>query len=200
MTDSGDPNSPTGLAGRKEALRRAMREARSSLPPPDRAERAARVEARLLAIPEVVAARCVLLFYAFGSEIPTRVLAARLRTGGRRVLLPYLSGGAMEAAEVGPEDPLVVSGYGPKEPARRVPVDPAEVDLVLTPGLAFDRRGGRLGYGGGHYDRYLARLGGHATRIGIGFEEQVVDEVPAGPEDERVDLVATDRETIDARA
>jgi 5-formyltetrahydrofolate cyclo-ligase len=91
------------------------------------------------------------------------------------------------------------SGYGPKEPRRRIPVDPAEVDVVITPGLAFDRSGRRLGYGGGHYDRYLARLGPEAVRIGIGFSVQLVDEVPAHAGDQRLNLVVTDLGVIECR-
>ena len=60
-------------------------------------------------------------------------------------------------------------------------VDPDEVDLVITPGLAFDRAGHRLGYGGGHYDRYLGRARPEAPRVGIGFPLQLVDEVPVEP-------------------
>jgi 5-formyltetrahydrofolate cyclo-ligase len=62
----------------------------------------------------------------------------------------------------------------------------------VTPGLAFDRQGRRLGYGGAYYDRYLTRLEPHAVRIGIGFDEQVVEEVPVEPTDEPVDVIVTD--------
>jgi 5-formyltetrahydrofolate cyclo-ligase len=71
---------------------------------------------------------------------------------------------------------------------------------VVTPGLAFDRHGRRLGYGGGHYDRYLARLGPRAVRVGIAFSIQVIEDVPAAPEDERVHVVVTDAGVIDCRA
>ena len=174
-----------------------MRSVRAGIPPADRAVLAARAEARLLALPELQGAGTVLLFYSFGSEIPTGVLLRRLLERGRRVLLPYVTGEeTMEAAEVGPDDPLEESGYGPKEPARRVAVDPDQVDAVVTPGLAFDRSGHRLGYGGGHYDRYLARLGPHAVRIGIGFGAQLVEEIPAEETDQRLTLVVTDEEVV----
>lgn len=151
-------------------------------------------------MPEFASARTVLLFYSFGSEVATRGMAARALADGKRLLLPYLEGGTMEAAEVRSDDELVPTGYGPREPGRRVPVDPAEVDVVVTPGLAFDRRGHRLGYGGGHYDRYLGRLGPAATRVGVGFSAQVVEHVPNEPGDQPVDLVVTDEGKIDCRA
>src|SRR6266508_1552638 len=89
------------------------------------------------------------------------------------------------------------SDLGPKEPFSRVPVDPAEVDTVITPGLAFDTHGYRLGYGGGHYDRYLVRLRQESFRVGIAFHLQLVPSVPHGPEDQPLDFVVTEQETID---
>jgi 5-formyltetrahydrofolate cyclo-ligase len=173
-----------------------MRRIRAAIPPEERAARAARVEARLLALPELRDARTVLLFYSFGAEVPTAVLARRLLERGFRVLLPYLAGDAMEAAEVRPGSRLEATDYGPKEPAERIAVEPERIDAVIAPGLAFDRRGARLGYGGGYYDRYLARLEAHAARIGIAFAEQVVDEVPEEELDQPVDLIVTDGEVI----
>jgi 5-formyltetrahydrofolate cyclo-ligase len=174
-----------------------MRAGRAAIPPSERAVLAARAEARLLTLPELRAATTVLVFYSFGTEIPTAVLVRRLLTRGWRVLLPYLTDGSeMDAGEIRPGDPLQPTDYGPKEPARRVAVSPQNVDVVVTPGLAFDREGRRLGYGGGYYDRYLARLQPHAVRIGIGFSRQVVEAVPAEDGDEPVDVIVTDDEVI----
>jgi 5-formyltetrahydrofolate cyclo-ligase len=183
----------------KGAFRDRMRALRGTIPPLERARLADLVEGNLFALPEVAASRTVLLFYSFGSEVATRGMASRALGGGKRLLLPYLEAGTMEAAEVRSHDELVPTGYGPREPARRVAVEPAEVDLVVTPGLAFDRRGHRLGYGGGHYDRFLGRLGPAAARVGIGFSLQLVERVPDEPGDQRVDLVVTDAEVIDCR-
>jgi 5-formyltetrahydrofolate cyclo-ligase len=180
------------LSARKSALRERMRSVRSSIPPTERAVLAARAEAHLLAVPEIRDAGTVLLFYSFGSEIPTSVLLHRLIARGIRVLLPWLAGDGMEASEVLLGERLEPTDYGPREPSRRVPVDPEDVDVVVTPGLAFDERGHRLGYGGGHYDRYLGRLHPNALRVAIGFASQIVDEVPTEPGDERVDVIVTD--------
>ncbi len=82
--------------------------------------------------------------------------------------------------------------YGPLEPAQPVPVDPVMVDVVIAPGLGFDPRGNRLGYGKGHYDGYLRRIRPEVPRIGIAYAAQIVDEVPAGERDERMDMVVTE--------
>jgi 5-formyltetrahydrofolate cyclo-ligase len=70
-------------------------------------------------------------------------------------------------------------------------LEPGAIDVVVVPGLAFDPAGNRVGYGGGHYDRYLRRLARSALRVGICFPRQLVPEVPHGEGDEPVDLVVT---------
>jgi 5-formyltetrahydrofolate cyclo-ligase len=187
------------LAEAKAALRRRMRRVRAELPPEERERRSAEVEEAVFALPQVARARTVLLFYSFGSEVATRRMIGRIRSDGKRVLLPFLEGGVIEAAEVRPGDDLVATGYGPREPARRAPVEPADVDAVVAPGLAFDRAGRRLGYGGGYYDRYFDRLRPDAVRVGIAFSVQLVDEVPAGRRDRRVQIVVTEAGAIDCR-
>ena len=184
----------------KHDLRSRMRAVRAAIPPEERLRLAAEVEARLRELPGLQAARTVLLFSSFGTEIPTSGTISRLRSEGRRVLLPYLEEDTLEAAEARPGDELVASGYGPKEPSNRIAVASAEIDAVIVPGLAFDRRGHRLGYGGGHYDRYLRRLGSGPLRAGIGFAVQLVESVPAESGDERVDLVVTDKEVVECAA
>jgi 5-formyltetrahydrofolate cyclo-ligase len=146
------------------------------------------------------AARTVMLFYSFGSEVGTSGMAARVLGSGKRLLLPFLDEAAgMEAAEVKPGTSLTVTPYGPREPAHRVAVDPREVDVVITPGLGFDRRGHRLGYGGGHYDRYLERMGERALRVGVAFSVQIVRYIPIDALDQPVDVVVTEAETINCR-
>jgi 5-formyltetrahydrofolate cyclo-ligase len=184
-------------AAEKARLRERMRRARAAIPAAERGRLAARIESRVLTVPGLAEARTVLVFYSFGSEPETDVLVRRLHARGKRLLLPYLAEGGMEAAEVRVTDELVPSGYGPREPTRRVPVEPAEVEAVIAPGLAFDRRGCRLGYGGGHYDRFLARLGPGAVRVGVGFAAQLVDELPAEPHDERLHWIVTDAEVVE---
>jgi 5-formyltetrahydrofolate cyclo-ligase len=183
-------------------LRRRMKAAREAIPPAERDLRAAAIEELLFALAPMERARTVMAFSSFGSEVPTRAVVRRLQREGRRVLLPFLEGPRMRAAEVRAGRPTVPSGYGPEEPepGGRTPADPSSIEVVIVPGLAFDRRGFRLGYGGGHYDHFLSDLPPEAVRVGIAFHEQVVDEVPHEPDDLPVDLVVTDRETIETNA
>ncbi|MBA3728826.1 MAG: 5-formyltetrahydrofolate cyclo-ligase [Actinobacteria bacterium] len=183
----------------KRELRSRMRDDRAAIPEAARFQMASAAEERLLALPEVRNAGTVMAFSSFGSEISTKDIIARLLEIGRRVLLPYVDGRDLEAAEVTLEEPPRASGGGPAEPRRRTPVPPEAIDVVIVPGLAFDRSGFRLGYGGGHYDRFLRRLPDRSLRVGLAFHSQVVERVPRAPGDERLHLVVTDRETIDCR-
>ncbi|HEY7280616.1 MAG TPA: 5-formyltetrahydrofolate cyclo-ligase [Actinomycetota bacterium] len=186
--------SESELPAEKAALRARMRAARSALSSEERSSAADVVEWALAKLPELERAETVLAFASFGSEIPTGEILAWLARSGRRVLVPFLTGGAMEAAPFG--GPMAATSYGPLEPADRTAVDPSSVEAVLVPGLAFDRSGGRLGYGGAYFDRYLRRIQPSAPRIAIGFGVQVVDRVPMGRADERVDLVVTETGVI----
>jgi 5-formyltetrahydrofolate cyclo-ligase len=196
VSGRGGERSPEDLQAAKATIRTQIRGIRGSIPRPERAAMAKRAEEHLFSLPAIRNAKTALVFYSFGSEIPTRDIIGRLLQEGRRVLLPYMEGGEMLAAELRPGQSPVVTSYGPKEPPDRVVVDPTDVDVVIAPGLAFDRSGHRIGYGGGNYDRYLARLGPDATRVGIAFHVQVLSAVPHGPDDEPVDFVVTDQEII----
>jgi 5-formyltetrahydrofolate cyclo-ligase len=79
-------------------------------------------------------------------------------------------------------------------------LDPADLDVVVMPGVVFDRGGGRIGYGGGYYDRFLRRARRDALRSAIGFGVQLVDgPIPAGPFDLPVDMVVTESEIVRIR-
>ncbi len=91
-----------------------------------------------------------------------------------------------------PYDPtrLVRHRFGMLEPAADLPpVDPLTLDLVLVPGVAFDRRGGRLGFGGGYYDRFL--LTTPALRVGVTYDECLADALPCDEHDQRMDWIVT---------
>lgn len=139
------------------------------------------------------------MFSSFGSEVSTAPIIEALHERGARVVLPFLEDGGMRMGVHERRDRLVPTSYGPGEPATRVAVDPASIDLIVVPGLAFDRAGNRLGYGGGHYDRFLRSLPPPTIRVGMAFAEQIVDEVPHGPGDEAVDLVVTPDQIIACR-
>jgi 5-formyltetrahydrofolate cyclo-ligase len=185
---------------RKADLRARMRALRAAIPEGERRRLAQSVADRLFSLPTVAAARTVMVFASFGSEVPTDGIVARLNADGVTVLLPFIQEGELRASRFRPGDRMIATTYGPGEPEGREAVNPADIDVVVTPGLAFDRRGHRLGYGGAYYDRYLPLLGSRALRVGIAFHQQLVDDVPAGDHDAPVDVVVTDREVVVCRS
>ena len=186
----------------KRAVRRAVLAARDEIPPERRAAGGDRVADRFLSLPEVRSAGAVMLFWAFGSEVPTGPMIERLHARGVRVALPRIEDGDLVPIRYAPGDPTTEVYFGAREPAGGEAIAPATIDVVAVPGVAFDRWGRRVGYGGGYYDRFLAvlRRGSGAAppfTASPAFAVQVVDEeLPAGPFDLPVDAIVTEEETI----
>jgi 5-formyltetrahydrofolate cyclo-ligase len=152
---------------------------------------------RFLDLPEVRRARTIMLFSSFGSEVPTGSLIERLHARGVVVALPRIEGAALVPVPYAPGDPTTTTSFGAQEPTADVRLDPSSIDVVGVPGVAFDRRGRRIGYGGGYYDRFLRGL--PAFTVGLVFGLQVVDrDLPAGRFDLPVDAIVTEDETIRA--
>jgi 5-formyltetrahydrofolate cyclo-ligase len=189
----------TELAARKATVRRLVLARRAQPTPAQREAAGTAVSGRVAALPELARARAILGFASFGAELPTDPVMRWVLTSGRRLLVPYVDGPELRAAEVASLDELAPGYRGIREPVERTPVDPAEAAAVLVPGVAFDETGRRLGYGGGFYDAFLAGIAAGVPRVGLCFDLQVVDEVPAGTDDERVDLVVTERRVIRAK-
>jgi 5-formyltetrahydrofolate cyclo-ligase len=185
----------------KGSLRREVRALRDALVPEDREPAAAAIHDRALAeIARVGPVATVMAFWSFGSEVPTAPLIERLTLRGDRVALPRIVDGDLEARLYRPGDPVTETPFGAWEPAGGSVLDPGEIDVVLTPGLAFDRRGYRVGYGKGYYDRFLARTGPPTRPMALCFALQVVEAVPAASFDLPVDIIVTEEERIDCAA
>jgi 5-formyltetrahydrofolate cyclo-ligase len=183
----------------KRALRREVLALRDAMAPRARAEASARIAERVRAMPEVVAARTVMAFWSFGSEVDTAPMIAGLHEAGTRLALPRIHGPELLAVAYAPGDPVAPARFGAMQPEGAAIVGPEAVDVVLVPGVAFDRRGDRVGYGGGFYDRFLARTRPGVPAIAIAFAAQVVESVPAGRADRRVDVVVTEAGVIRCR-
>ena len=187
------------LRARKRALRERVRMLRDALPAQERARRSEEISRRLFSLEAVAGAATVMVFSAFGSEVETEPIIERLAREGRRVALPRVEGGEIVAVRYRPGDPVRTASFGASEPTGSEILAPEEIDVVVTPGLAFDRRGHRVGYGGGFYDRFLARAGAGTPRIGVCFAVQLVEEVPHGEPDLAVDVVVTEDEIVRCR-
>lgn len=135
-------------------------------------------------------------YLAMAAEVRTEVLVEECWRAGRTVAVPAWDrvAGRYRMALLGRDAPVCCGKMGVQEPAMPDWVD--AVDVIVVPGLAFDPSGARLGHGGGHYDRILAALGRVPVRIGVAFDFQVVDRVPADERDESVDAVVTEKRSL----
>ena len=139
-------------------------------------------------------ARTVCCYVALPYEVQTWRMIEEMLARGKRVVVPVARPGTkrLQLSEV--QDPgaeLAPGAHGVLEPAPSTlrPVRARDVDLVLVPGLAFDRRGYRLGHGHGYFDRFLARLPKTTTTVGLAFRFQLLDRLPTAAHDHAVQTV-----------
>ena len=177
----------------KQALRAQVRARLAGLSPQYRAAAAAQVVVSLASRPEWARASSVLLFAPLPVELDLWPLVELALAAGKTVALPaFVPGTSCYAARqiIDVAKDIVPGKFGVREPAEgcvEVPLN--QLDLVLVPGIAFDARGGRLGRGKGFYDRLLASVRG--TKCGVAFDDQLVDAVPVGPHDIRLNCILT---------
>jgi 5-formyltetrahydrofolate cyclo-ligase len=159
------------LAERKRALRARMRAVTRVIAsaPARRAERSAVACRRLIELVEAHDPHRVMVFDSWRTEVDLAVFVTWCTEQGHDVFRPRLEDGGI----------VVDPGHA----------DHATLDVVVVPGMAFTASGDRLGRGGGHYDRFLARLRPSCVTVGVVFAEQVVDSLPTGPHDVRVGTV-----------
>lgn len=184
----------------KRALRRTMRARLASIPAAQRTAAGRALAEQLVRAGELAGVVRVACYAALPEELPTEAVFAHLWSTGRRVYLPRIRGARLEFAPVASEAELETGRLGIREPEKRCRAEPlGSGDLVLVPGLAFDRCGRRLGRGGGYYDRTFPPAGPAPRLVGVAFACQLVAALPEAPHDRRVAAVVTEREFVAAR-
>ena len=174
----------------KETLRKKALENRNQISEAKRREKSKAIIEKLEGLEEFSQAEKVLAYYSFGSEVETKEVLEKWAEE-KQLYLPKLNEDSSFQAL--PYGPLKENRYGIPEPAEGKPAE--KLDLIILPGVAFDRNGGRLGMGKGYYDRFLADMKG-VLKIALAFQEQVLDSVPLSTYDENVNLIITDCEII----
>ena len=193
------PGADGAVAEAKAKLRRAMAERLAAVDAESAGGAAARLRERVLALPEVAAARRVFTCLSFGAEIDTLELVEALLRDGRELYVPraVAADGSLRVHRY--PCALRTLSFGLRQPVAGAPelapeaID-ATVDVALVLGLAFDRRGFRLGYGSGFFDRFLR--GRPFPAVGLGFEFQLLERLPAAEHDVPMAVVVTDNETV----
>lgn len=185
----------------KREIRARIIAQREALPEARRREWSAAITGRLLALEGFRAARLVAAYASFRAEFDTAVFLAAALAAGKRLALPRVAAGRDRLEFCFVTDPVRDLAPGtwnipePKphcEPMR----DGTAADLVLTPGVAFTRRGDRLGYGRGYYDLFIAALPGRPLLVAAAYSMQIVDSLPHEDHDRRVNVLVTEAETL----
>lgn len=148
-------------------------------------------------------AKTVFIYVDFRSEVQTRELISKMHEMGKKVVVPVtlLQERDLLPVYIDNMEKDLAPGYAsilePVESIRKTQrVSPASIDIVFLPGSVFDERGGRMGYGGGFYDRFVSGKAPQALRIGLAYEQQMVEEAPLQDHDERMDMIITEKRVV----
>lgn len=185
----------------KSEIRKEVLKARLSLTTREVTEKSVIILKRLLALEEYCRTTVLMTYVDFRNEVQTEGLLKESLARGKQVVVPFTDTRTKRLIPSlllnFPED-LAPGTWGILEPApgRLRPVEPAKIDLVVVPGVAFDEKGNRLGYGGGYYDRFLPLTRPDCFRVALAFELQIRPEITPDPYDCPVHCLVTEERVI----
>jgi 5-formyltetrahydrofolate cyclo-ligase len=169
----------------KAALRRHLLAQRAMLAPAEIARHSTAIAAYVCALPAFCASQTVMVYMALPQEVQTMQIITQARQAQKRVAVPVVRAQDLVAVALSEGPTQLRRGrFGILEPSGtpRI-IHPQEIGCIVVPGVAFDTRGGRLGFGKGYYDRFLGQLPATTYRCGLAFGIQVVPCVPQAPHD-----------------
>jgi len=148
----------------------------------------------------------IFIYISYDSEINTKGIINKALEDNKKVYVPRteFKNRLMDAVEIMSLDNLVESDFGILEPSIKEPyIDPNELDLIVVPGVAFDKQGGRMGYGAGFYDRYFKKISEDnikkVMKVALAYEFQTLEKVPMNDHDIPVDCIITENEAISCK-
>jgi 5-formyltetrahydrofolate cyclo-ligase len=185
----------------KDRIRKAILSQRASLDLSECQEKSNKIKERLFKLPEFIQHNNIMLYMALPGEVQTQDMVRETIRLGKRVILPKVApdGQNLLLSEVKDLDRELKTGmFGILEPKEEFyrPVSLDELNLIILPGVAFDLRGYRIGFGKGFYDRLLSKARTTIITIGLSFDFQLVAEIPAVKHDMKVDKIITERRII----
>ncbi len=192
------------MSAEKKAIREKYRSLRRSLSRREVLEKSRRIKKLLFELPEFDQAATVAFYVAKrdSHEVETEEMIKESLNTGKRVLVPVVDGAQLLFSELRDYDSELAPGtFGVPEPKPQLrrPVPLSESDLIVVPGVAFDCRGYRLGYGGGYYDRLLREISltkPSLTSAGLGYEFQIVEKLPVTADDVPIDILVTEKRVL----
>ena len=141
----------------------------------------------------------IFVYISYDSEIDTKTIIRKALEDGKNIYVPRTNYNTklMEAVKISSLENLIEDKYGILQPTEsRLAVELEEIDLIIMPGVAFDNNGGRMGYGGGFYDRYMSKCSKNIQKISLAYDFQILDDVPMDSHDTRVNFIITENKEI----
>ena len=181
----------------KAEVRKSCLAQRAALGEKERESKSRVIQQKLQDSPEFQQAQTVMLFLNFRDEVETTALAEATIACKKKLVLPRCAPhGILLPIEVRDLISDLESGaWEIREPKlTNGEVEPSEIDLIIVPGAGFDLHGNRLGYGGGYYDRFFMLLNPLTPRVALGFECQVIEQVPVDKHDVKMTMLITENE------
>ena len=174
----------------KSELRKIVRQRKGEFSQKQLEERSLEVVNKLKANTHFRNAQTVMLYSSLPDEVDTRQLLKDTLNEGKTILLPKVTGETtMELRTYRGDADLSIGYFDIMEPSGLPFTDYDKIDVAVIPGMAFDQRGNRLGRGKGYYDRFLSKLPTHIYKIGVCFDFQKFEIIPASPTDVAMDIV-----------
>lgn len=187
------------LANSKKQLRQRLLAVRQGLAVDQRRLMSDKIREKLLSLPEVVNADTLFCFISFADEVDTHGLIRQLQQLGKRIVVPKtFKNGKIAAIPLTSWDELETDSFGIPVPRSSEPYT-SGIDTCLTPGVGFSPAGQRLGYGRGYYDKWFTE-NRVSHKVGIGYECQVLDEIPVDDTDVLLDKIVTEKNTYIVQA
>lgn len=194
--------SGTDLSQQKNRLRNKMKKIRDAIPEEERKRKSKQIckmiiQHVLLPMERNGEELCLLSYMPIRSEVDTTPLLEWAWSNGHRLLLPKVNKNTpyLQLHVVNSMDDLEIGIWGIREPNERSELWTSNVDVMIVPGLAFDRQGGRLGYGGGYYDRLWANWNHkeqQPLKVAAAYDEQLISHVPTEGHDMPIDIFVTE--------
>lgn len=176
----------------KNELRKIMNRERETLSKSEVMEKSVEIYKNLLKIEDFTSADCVLCYISIRNEVVTTPIINFCMEHGIKIAAPRVNGDEMDFYYISSCDELTPGAFGIPEPMGNDRCIPTENDVIIMPGLAFDKNGNRIGYGGGYYDKYLS-IHHNVRKIAVAYDFQVVEEAESEMTDILPDYIVTDR-------
>jgi len=182
----------------KNQLKESILEKRNSLSKEEILEKSNKIKNNLFNLNHYKKSKTIMLFVSINSEVSTHEMIKEA-LNNKTIIVPKVAHHEIEPSIIIDFDNLVPSGkFGILEPIEAMKTAYKNIDLILVPGIAFDREGHRIGYGFGFYDKFLKKVP-KAIKIGLCFDFQLVDKIPREMHDVPVDLIVTEKRIVGCR-